>query len=73
MQEKEIRKYNFHFQLTRENFEFLNEDLFESITEPIEAALKDAEIKSSDIDEIVLVGGSTRIPRVRSVVGRYFG
>ncbi|VDK75324.1 unnamed protein product [Litomosoides sigmodontis] len=62
-----------HYRLTRENFEFLNEDLFESITEPIEAALNDAEIKPSDIDEIVLVGGSTRIPRVRSVVGRYFG
>lgn len=41
--------------------------------EPIEAALNDAELKASDIDEIVLVGGSTRIPRVRSVVGRYFG
>ncbi|VDO31552.1 unnamed protein product [Brugia timori] len=61
------------YRLTRDNFEFLNEDLFESITEPIEAALNDAEIKASDIDEIVLVGGSTRIPRVRSVVGRYFG
>ncbi|VDO28735.1 unnamed protein product [Onchocerca flexuosa] len=61
-----------HYRLTRENFEFLNEDLFESITEPIEAALNDAEITASDIDEIVLVGGSTRIPRVRSVVGRYF-
>ncbi|KAL3994341.1 Hsp70 family protein [Acanthocheilonema viteae] len=62
-----------HYRLTRENFELLNEDLFESITEPIEAALNDAEIKASEIDEIVLVGGSTRIPRVRSVVGRYFG
>ncbi|KAM3719484.1 Heat shockprotein [Dirofilaria immitis] len=61
-----------HYSLTRDNFEYLNEDLFESITEPIEAALNDAEIKPSDIDEIVLVGGSTRIPRVRSVVGRYF-
>uniref|UniRef100_A0A0R3RH60 Heat shock 70 kDa protein 13 n=1 Tax=Elaeophora elaphi TaxID=1147741 RepID=A0A0R3RH60_9BILA len=62
-----------HYRLTRDDFEFLNEDLFESITEPIKAALNDAEIKASDIDEIVLVGGSTRIPRVRSVVGRYFG
>ncbi|VDM19364.1 unnamed protein product [Wuchereria bancrofti] len=61
------------YRLTRDDFEFLNEDLFESIIEPIEAALNDAEIKASDIDEIVLVGGSTRIPRVRSVVGRYFG
>ncbi|VDN01297.1 unnamed protein product [Thelazia callipaeda] len=62
-----------HYRFTREKFESLNEDLFESITEPIEAALNDAEIKTSDIDEIVLVGGSTRIPRVRSVIGRYFG
>ncbi|VDN21134.1 unnamed protein product [Gongylonema pulchrum] len=59
--------------LTREEFEALNEDLLESVTEPIEAALNDAEITASDIDEIVLVGGSTRIPRVRSVVGSYFG
>ncbi|VDN59079.1 unnamed protein product, partial [Dracunculus medinensis] len=62
----------FLYKLTREEFESLNEDLFESIIEPIEAALKDAEIGSSDIDEIVLVGGSTRIPRVRRVVGTYF-
>lgn len=63
----------FHYRLTRTEFEALNEDLFESIEEPIRAALADANIGPSDVDEIVLVGGSTRIPRVRKVVGSYFG
>lgn len=63
----------FRYRLTRQEFEDLNSDLFKSIVDPIEAALEDANIKSSDIDEIVLVGGSTRIPRVRRVVGTYFG
>lgn len=47
--------------------------MFESIVEPIKAALDDANIGPNDIDEIVLVGGSTRIPRVRKIVGSYFG
>ena len=64
---------HFRYRLTRKEFEGLNEDLFEKIVEPIQAALQDANIKPSDIDEIVLVGGSTRIPRVRSVVGTFFG
>ncbi|KHN75511.1 Heat shock 70 kDa protein D [Toxocara canis] len=63
----------FRYRLTRAEFELLNEDLFESIVDPIEAALADADIGPGDVDEIVLVGGSTRIPRVRRVVGSYFG
>lgn len=63
----------FHYRLTRSEFEALNEDLFESIVDPLKAALEDADIDSIDIDEIVLVGGSTRIPRVRRIVGSFFG
>lgn len=63
----------FRYRLTRREFEDLNNDLFESIVDPIEAALADANIAPTDIDEIVLVGGSTRIPRVRREVGTFFG
>ncbi len=60
------------FQLSRDEFEALNEDLFASVVEPIRAAIDDAELDKNDIDEIVLVGGSTRIPKVRQVVGSFF-
>ncbi len=60
-------------QLTRDEFERLNADLFESVVEPIRAALEDADLGPQDVDEIVLVGGSTRIPKVRQVVGSFFG
>lgn len=67
---------NFHsnlLQLTRHEFEQENWDLFESIVEPIKAALEDCQLEPADIDEIVLVGGSTRIPRIRQIVGTFFG
>ncbi|WKX96545.1 hypothetical protein Q1695_012741 [Nippostrongylus brasiliensis] len=63
----------FKYKLTRDEFEHLNEDLFKSIEQPIEAALADAHLEPSEVDEIVLVGGSTRIPKVRQIVGHYFG
>ncbi|CAJ0586975.1 unnamed protein product, partial [Mesorhabditis spiculigera] len=63
----------FKYEITRDEFEELNHALLESIKEPIRAALEDARKEPSDIDEIVLVGGSTRIPRVRKLVGQYFG
>ena len=63
----------FEYLLTREEFEQLNADLFNSIVEPIKAALEDSDIGVGDADEIVLVGGSTRIPRVRQIVGTFFG
>ncbi|EYC23882.1 hypothetical protein Y032_0014g2198 [Ancylostoma ceylanicum] len=68
---KEIGKWN--YELRRDEFERLNEDLFKSIERPIEAALADANLEPSEVDEIVLVGGSSRIPRVRQIVGHYFG
>lgn len=61
------------FQLSRKEFEEINSQLFEAVFDPINAALEDAGAKTSDIDEIVLVGGSTRMPRVRRIVGTMFG
>lgn len=59
--------------ITREKFESLNSDLFKKILEPISVVLKETEMTPRDIDEVVLVGGSTRIPRVRDLIREYFG
>jgi endoplasmic reticulum chaperone BiP len=59
--------------LTRAKFEELNMDLFKKTLKPVEQVLKDAKVKKSDIDDIVLVGGSTRIPKVQSMIEEYFG
>jgi molecular chaperone DnaK len=59
--------------LTRSQFERLANDLFERSMPPVEQALKDAGLKPSDIDEVVLVGGSTRIPKIQEIVRQYFG
>lgn len=58
--------------LTRAKFEQLAADLFEKTLAPCEHAVKDAGIKVTDIDEIILVGGSTRIPRVQELVKEFF-
>uniref|UniRef100_A0A0N4ZWP0 Heat shock 70 kDa protein 13 n=1 Tax=Parastrongyloides trichosuri TaxID=131310 RepID=A0A0N4ZWP0_PARTI len=62
----------FKYILTRKEFENINKVLFNSIVEPITAALEDADLKPEDIDEIVLVGGSTRVPKIRQIVHEYF-
>ena len=59
--------------LTRAKFEELNNDLFKKTLKPVEQVLKDAKAKKSDIDDIVLVGGSTRIPKVQQMLEEYFG
>ncbi|KAJ3872158.1 heat shock protein 70 family [Lentinula edodes] len=59
--------------LTRAKFEELNMDLFRKTMKPVEQVLKDANVKKDDIDEIVLVGGSTRIPKVQQLLKEYFG
>src|SRR5881296_1161948 len=59
--------------LTRAQFERLANDLFERSIPPVAQALKDAGLKPSDIDEVVLVGGSTRIPKIQEIVRQYFG
>ena len=59
--------------LTRAQFEQLSDKLIQNTIKPCKAAMKDAGMKSSDIDEVLLVGGSTRIPAIQSVVKKYFG
>jgi heat shock protein 5 len=58
--------------LTRARFEDLNSDLFRKTMAPVKKAMADAGLAKSDIDEIVLVGGSTRIPKVRQLLKDYF-
>ena len=59
--------------LTRAKFEELNLDLFKKTMKPVEQVLKDANIKKNEIDDIVLVGGSTRIPKVQQLIEELFG
>ncbi|KAG2125149.1 heat shock protein 70 family [Suillus clintonianus] len=59
--------------LTRAKFEELNMDLFRKTMKPVEQVLKDAKINKENIDEVVLVGGSTRIPKVQQLLKEYFG
>ncbi len=59
--------------LTRAKFEALADKLFERCLKPCEQALKDAGLSTSQIDEVILVGGSTRIPKVQEIVEKYFG
>lgn len=59
--------------LTRAKFEQLAEDLFKRTLEPCKSALKDAGLSPSEIDEVVLVGGSTRMPKVQEMVKKLFG
>ncbi len=59
--------------LTRAKFEQLADKLIQATIPPCEQALKDAGLKPSDIDEVILVGGSTRIPAVQEIVQKFFG
>ncbi|PAN45430.1 hypothetical protein PAHAL_9G118200 [Panicum hallii] len=58
--------------LTRAKFEELNMDLFKKTLGPVKKAIADAKLKKTDIDEIVLVGGSTRIPKVQELLTEFF-
>jgi molecular chaperone DnaK len=58
--------------LSRAKFEQLADNLFARCLKPCEQALKDAGLKTSDIDEVILVGGSTRIPKVQEIVEKFF-
>ena len=59
--------------LTRAKFEQLADKLFERCLRPCEQAMKDAGLNNSQIDEVILVGGSTRIPKVQEIVEKFFG
>jgi len=59
--------------LTRAKFEELNMDLFRGTLKPVQKVLEDADLTKKEVDEIVLVGGSTRIPKIQSLVKEFFG
>jgi len=59
--------------ITRARFEQLCTDLFDRSLKPCEAALRDAKLTPSQIDEVILVGGSTRIPKIQDLVKNFFG
>ena len=58
--------------LTRARFEELNSDLFRSTLKPVQHVIEDSDIDKKDVDEVVLVGGSTRIPKVQQLVKEFF-
>jgi molecular chaperone DnaK len=62
-----------NYQLSRAKFEQLVDDLVQRTIPPMEQALKDAGLKPNEIDEVLLVGGSTRIPKIQDVVKKFFG
>ena len=64
---------NYEGELSRAKFESLNKDLFDSTLESVRKALKDAKLSASDIDQVVLVGGSTRIPYIQDLVKKELG
>lgn len=59
--------------LTRAKFEQLCDDLIQATLEPCRQAMKDASLSNSDIDEVILVGGSSRIPAIQAIVEKFFG
>jgi len=63
---------DFYTSITRARFEELCQDLFRSTIDPVEKVIRDAKLDKSSIDEIVLVGGSTRIPKVQKLVSDFF-
>ncbi|NXL89919.1 HSP13 protein, partial [Alectura lathami] len=71
--ENNFVKVVFEREISRKLFEMLNEDLFEKILVPIDQVLKEGHLHKAEVDEIVLVGGSTRIPKIRQVIQDFFG
>jgi len=63
---------DFYSKISRARFEELCQDLFKSTLRPVEKALKDAKLEKSQISEVVLVGGSTRIPKIQKMLEEYF-
>eukprot|EP00041_Stephanoeca_diplocostata_P026604 m.720162 g.720162 ORF g.720162 m.720162 type:complete len:439 (-) comp23003_c0_seq15:144-1460(-) len=71
--EVQISVEDFNLAVTRQEFEALNADLLAAVMEPLEQVVRDADISKDMVDEIVLVGGSTRIPKVREMLTEYLG
>ncbi|GMM49181.1 Hsp70 family ATPase [Starmerella bacillaris] len=63
---------DFSYNLTRARFESLNDKLFKNTIDPVEKVLKDSQIDKSKVDDVVLVGGSTRIPKVQRLLSDFF-
>merc|ERR1719235_694103 len=63
---------DFYSSITRARFEELCSDLFRGTLEPVESALRDAKMGKNEIHEIVLVGGSTRIPKIKKLLSEFF-
>ena len=63
---------SYYYALSREEFNSINNELFLKVLDPIKRVLVDGEITKNEVDEIVLVGGSTRVPKVRELVGDFF-
>ena len=63
---------DFYTSITRARFEELNSDLFRGTLEPVEKSLRDAKLDKSAINDIVLVGGSTRIPKIQKLLQDFF-
>ncbi len=71
--QKDGQPLHLTLKLTRAKYESLVEDLIAATMKPVEAALKDAKLSKSDIDEVIMVGGMTRMPKVVSAVKEFFG
>ena len=67
-----VKGIDFYTSITQAQFEELNADLFRGILEPVEKALRDAKFDKSQIHDIVLVGGSTRIPKIQKLLQDFF-
>uniref|UniRef100_A0A7S1BW94 Uncharacterized protein n=1 Tax=Corethron hystrix TaxID=216773 RepID=A0A7S1BW94_9STRA len=65
--------FDFSETLTRARFEELNNDLFKKTLGPVGKVMEDADLEKDEVDEIVLVGGSTRIPKVQQLIADFFG
>ena len=64
---------DFNTTITRARFEDMNMDYFRKCMEPVEKVLRDAKVSKSQVHEVVLVGGSTRIPKVQALLSNFFG
>ncbi|KAI8073347.1 hsp71-like protein [Gongronella butleri] len=63
---------DYYTSITRARFEELNQDLFRSTMDPVEKVLRDAKIDKASVDDVVMVGGSTRIPKIQKMVSDFF-
>jgi L1 cell adhesion molecule like protein len=64
---------DYNVQITRAKFESLCSDIFQRAIDPVSQVLQDAKLSKSSVDEVVLVGGSTRIPKIQQMLSEYFG